>query len=45
MLEGFLKDDDFTYVPIRERFGLEKFGLEKFNCISIEKVPECRISS
>ena len=29
ILQGFLKDGDFTYVPIRERFGLEKF-----NCIN-----------
>ena len=28
ILQGFLKDGDFTYVPIRERFGLERF-----NCI------------
>ena len=32
ILQGFLKDGDFTYVPIRERFGLERFGLERFNC-------------
>ena len=32
ILQGFLKDGDFTYVPIRERFGLERFGLERINC-------------
>ena len=32
ILQGFLKDGDYTYVPIRERFGLERIGLERFNC-------------
>ena len=33
ILQGFLKNGDFTYVPIRERFELERFVLERFNCI------------
>ena len=33
ILQGFLKDGDFTYVPIRESSG---FGLDRFNCIVIQ---------
>ena len=32
ILQEFLKNDDFKYVPIRERFVLQRFGLERFNC-------------
>ena len=44
ILKGFLKDDDLTYVPIRERFGLERFGLERFNCIMNSTHNENRMS-
>ena len=41
ILQGFLKDGDFTFVPIRERFGLQRFGLERLNCTcNFEKVDE-----